>query len=127
LTVKILSDIIIKEVLKMVDRFSEVVLLLDFYGGLLTDKQKLIMSYHYEEDMSLSEISEQLEISRQAVHDILKRSGKTLMEYEKELGLIKRFLLQKEKLMKVRQLLDENAKDVNIKDAVEIINELIDM
>lgn len=111
----------------MVDSFSEIVLLLDFYGGLLTDKQRLIMSYHYEEDMSLSEISEQLEISRQAVHDILKRSEKTLKEYEKELGLIGRFLLQREKLMNIKQILIGNDKNINIKDAVEIIDELIDM
>lgn len=112
----------------MLDKFSEIVMLIDFYGGLLTDKQRMIMSYHFEEDMSLSEISEELDISRQAVHDIIKRSEKALREYENELGLMKRFLMQREKLIKVKNFLSAKDKDSNSIDmAIEIIDQLIDM
>lgn len=111
----------------MVDKFSEIILLLDFYGSLLTEKQRLIMSYHFEEDMSLSEISEQLNISRQAVHDIIKRSEKSLKDYENELKLVGRFMLQKQKLMKIKDLLVNNSNDIEIKNAIELIDELIEM
>lgn len=108
------------------DKLSEIVYMLDFYGGLLTEKQKQIMSYHYEEDMSLSEICEIFDTSRQAVHDIIKRSEKILGDYEKELGLVKRFLITNEKLKVVKNLiLEYNEK--NIEKAIHIIDELIDI
>ncbi|MEF9933648.1 MAG: YlxM family DNA-binding protein [Clostridium sp.] len=110
----------------MVDSFNEVILLLDFYGGLLTDKQRLIMSYHYEEDMSLSEISEELGVSRQAVHDVIKRSEKVLKGYEKELGLVERFNYQKSKMVEIETLLKDN-NDENSFKALGILNELINM
>lgn len=118
----------IKDVLNMIDKFSEIVMLIDFYGGLLTEKQLMIMSYHFEQDMSLSEISEELNISRQAVHDIIKRSEKALRQYENELGLMKRFVKQREEMVKIRSLLtDKNIRCENIDAAVELINQLIDM
>lgn len=110
----------------MVDSFNEVIFLLDFYGGLLTDKQRLIMSYHYEQDMSLSEISEELDISRQAVHDVIKRSEKVLKGYEKELGLVERFNYQKAKLIEVETLLKRNSDENSFK-ALGIIKELINI
>ena len=66
-------------------------LLFDFYGSLLTEKRQEVMSLYYEEDMSLSEISEELGISRPAVHDSLKSSEKKLAEYEKKLGLVEKY------------------------------------
>lgn len=108
------------------DKLSEIVFLLDFYGGLLTEKQRQIMSYHYEEDMSLSEISEILDISRQAVHDLIKRSEKILVDYENELRLVKRYLDQREKLKVVKDLILEY-NETNIKKAIHYINELIDL
>ena len=81
------------------DEISQFALLLDFYGGLLTEKQKTIMSIHYEEDMSLAEIADEFNISRQAAHDIIKRSQKILTDYEKELGIVKKFLIQKDFMM----------------------------
>lgn len=110
----------------MVDSFNEVILLLDFYGGLLTEKQRLIMSYHYEQDMSLSEISELLHISRQAVHDVIKRSEKVLKGYEKELGLVERFDHQKSKMVEIEVLLKQN-NDENSFKALDMIKELINM
>ncbi|MDD2393693.1 MAG: sigma factor-like helix-turn-helix DNA-binding protein [Eubacteriales bacterium] len=68
------------------------VLLLDFYGQLLTDKAYGIADLYLNEDMSLSEISEELGISRQAVHDTLRRAVKALENYEQKLCLVDRFL-----------------------------------
>lgn len=108
------------------EKLLETVLLLDFYGGLLTEKQREIMSCHYEEDMSLGEISEIFNISRQAVHDIIKRSEKILNDYESELKLAKRYLNINEKLKVVKGLLLEY-NETNIKKAIEYIDELIDV
>jgi predicted DNA-binding protein YlxM (UPF0122 family) len=108
------------------DKLSEMGYMLDFYGGLLTEKQKQIMSYHYEEDMSLSEISEIHNISRQAVHDIIKRTEKILFDYENELGLVKIYLKEQDTLKLVKDLLHEY-NEMNIKKAIEYIDELIDV
>jgi len=109
------------------DKLSYIVLLLDFYRNLLTEKQRDIMSRHYEEDMSLAEIAEEYGISRQAVHDIIKRSEKILIDYEKELGLVDRFLKQKQELIKIKELLSKYDENEDIKKSIEILNKLLDI
>ncbi|GFR36510.1 YlxM family DNA-binding protein [Thermobrachium celere] len=109
------------------DKLSYIVLLLDFYRNLLTEKQRDIMSRHYEEDMSLAEIAEEYGISRQAVHDIIKRSEKILIDYENELGLVDRFLKQKQELIKIKELLSKYEGNEDIKKSIEILNKLLDI
>lgn len=111
----------------MIDKISEMSLHLDFYGGLLTEKQRQVMSYYFEEDMSLGEISEELHTSRQAVYDLIKRSEKILKKYEIELGLINRFLLQKEKLMNIKKILINHHLDDDLNNVINLIDEIIEM
>ncbi len=66
-------------------------LLLDFYEVLLTDKARDVLSLYYREDLSLSEIAEELEISRSAVSDQINRSVKSLQEYENKMGLLDKY------------------------------------
>lgn len=62
-----------------------------FYGGLLTEKQRMVLSLHCEEDLSLAEIAQEVGISRQAVHETLARAASRLEELENALGAAKRF------------------------------------
>jgi len=66
-------------------------MLFDFYGSLLTDKQQKIVRSYFYNDLSLSEIADNIGISRQGVYDHLKRSEKSLKEYESELGLLSKY------------------------------------
>lgn len=75
----------------MIEKKIRLGTLFAFYGQLLTEKQQEILRLYYIDDLSLGEISENLGISRQAVYDTLKRSNKLLEEYEKKLGLLKKF------------------------------------
>lgn len=88
-------------------------LLYDFYGELLTDKQKEVYSLFYQNDMSLSEIAEELSISRQAVRDQLKRTEKILLDYEEKLMLVKRFMVNRRSACKIRNLIDRLAEENN--------------
>jgi uncharacterized protein len=110
----------------MYDKIVQIALLFDFYGQLLTEKQIEIIDMYYNDDLSLSEIAEQQDISRQGVYDTLKRAEKTLFEYEDKLGLVNRFLQQKESLSKINTMLDRTLEieenDVGlIKDELENI------
>ena len=62
-----------------------------FYGGMLTAKQRRILSLHCEEDLSLGEIADEVGISRQAVHETLSRAASRLSEMESVLGVAERF------------------------------------
>ena len=66
-------------------------MLLDFYGELLTDKQRECCELHYNEDLSLAEIAEQLGISRQGVWDNIRRADAALAEFEDKTKLASRF------------------------------------
>lgn len=108
------------------DKLNKTSLLIDFYGDLLTDKQKSVMILHYEQDMSFGEISENLNISRQAVYDTLKRSEKLLDNYESKLGLVEKFESQKAKLNELKNIIiNSNMEDMS--KALKIINDLLEI
>ena len=77
---------------------------LDWYGDLLTEKQQDICDLYFKEDLSLSEISENYDISRAAVLDTIKRSQKILEDYEKKLKLIEKYHTRKEIYDKIKEL-----------------------
>ena len=68
----------------------EMTLLLDYYGELLTEKQKTCFDLYYNQDLSLGEIAEEAGISRQGVHDSLARAEAILLDYEQKLGCVAR-------------------------------------
>ena len=109
----------------------EQALLYDFYGELLTSHQKEIYEQFVLEDLSLSEIAEDAGISRQGVHDLVKRCNKTLEGYEEKLHLVEKFLTIKEKVHRINELLErEDAESVReiqlIKDIRQISGEIIE-
>ena len=78
--------------------------LLDYYGEMLTEKQRNIMELYYNEDLSLAEISEHCGITRQAVLDTLKKSGQCLNELETKIGFAKFAGEQREIFNKIGKL-----------------------
>lgn len=88
-----------------VNEILEQALLYDFYGELLTAHQKEVYEQFVLEDLSLSEIAESLGISRQGVHDMVRRCQRTLSGYESKLHLVEKFLAIKEKVEKIDKVL----------------------
>ena len=95
------------------ERIVEQTLLYDFYGELLTERQQQVYESVVLEDYSLSEVAEDLGISRQGVHDMIKRCNKTLEEYEQKLHLVEKFLSVKEKVSKIDDTLAEWEREKN--------------
>ena len=75
----------------MGDKTLMMTMLLDFYGDMLTPKQQSCFSLYYNEDLSLAEIAEQMQISRQGVRDLIVRAEAALTEAEEKIGLVRRF------------------------------------
>lgn len=82
-------------------------MLFDFYGELLTDKQREYFDLHYNEDLSLAEIAEQTGISRQGVWDIIRRAEASLRETEEKTGLVARFTERREAILEIEGSLFE--------------------
>jgi len=103
------------------------VFLKDFYGPLLTQKQQEAMNLYYENDWSLAEVAEHMQITRQAVHDILKRAENALQEYESRLGLAGRFLKTRQRLQEAYDLLEHPSGEDNTSKVLLILREIGDM
>ena len=101
-------------------------LLYDFYGELLTEHQKDIYEQFIVDDLSLSEIAKDAGISRQGVHDLIKRCNKILEDYEAKLHLVERFLSIKEKVHQIDGLLAEAEEDHLIQKIKKISEEIIE-
>ena len=102
------------------DEILRASMLFDFYGELLTDKQKSIFEMFYLNDLSLTEIGQEINISRQAVRDQLKRTEKILSEYEDKLMLLERFYEQKKLVRKIKSIVEDIENSSNL-DSVNII------
>lgn len=78
------------------------VLLLDFYGELLTEKQRSCCDLHWNEDYSLAEIAEQTGLTRQAVWDVLRRAEEKLRRFESKTGIVSRYLARRRQIGEIR-------------------------
>ena len=93
------------------DKILEQSLLYDFYGELLTSHQKEIYEDFVLNDLSLGEIAQVHEISRQGVHDIIRRCNRQLAGYEEKLHLLERFLTTRKKVEEIRQTVRHMVED----------------
>jgi predicted DNA-binding protein YlxM (UPF0122 family) len=97
-------------------------LLYDFYGELLTAHQRKIYEDFVYHDLSLSEIAEEYQISRQAAHDLIRRCDLSLQKYEDKLMLVDRFMRIRGKIADLKQL--ANGKITDHKQLTERVNEI---
>ncbi|WP_101772754.1 YlxM family DNA-binding protein [Peptostreptococcus faecalis] len=117
-----------------IEKMVQIEILYSQYASLLTPKQREIVSMYYEEDYSLGEISQILNISRQSVYDSLKRSENSLKEYESKLGIVEKFknienivdkLAEKLEELSVYFDKDDAENSTQLKVLIEEIRELI--
>lgn len=97
-------------------------MLLECYGSLLTEKQRDIMQLYYYEDLSLSEIAENENITRQGVHDAIKHAEQYLDDFEEKVGFVKKMNSLRESLKNIDQYAEiieyNNSKNIYSKDTI---------
>lgn len=99
--------------------------LLEFYHLLLTKKQDAYIELYYADDLSLGEIAEQYQVSRQAVYDNIKRTEKTLSEYEDKLHLYAEFIARNEKIDELQDYVEEHySQDEHLKKLLDAVRTL---
>ncbi len=107
-------------------------MLFDFYGDLLTDKQKELFDLYYNEDLSLTEIAEHAEISRQGVRDAIIRAETILRDTEDKVGLVRKYSGYEDKLIKIREevsyiaRVNSDLRNYEIAKRTEAITKMID-
>ena len=107
------------------EKIYEQTMLFDFYGELLTEHQRSIYEDAVYNDMSLGEIAQERGISRQGVHDLIKRCDKILQDYESKLHLVERFAKAKTTVGEIERLTRlENAVEQNPEQMIERLVEI---
>ncbi len=112
----------------------ELAMLYDFYGELLSDSAKKVFEGYVLDDMSLSEISEETGVSRQGIHDTVRRTQKKLYEYENKLHLVEKFNNVKNDIARIRKLAidiknrndDQRSLSDNVEEILRLSQELLD-
>ncbi len=99
----------------------EISTLCAFYGGLLTQRQRTALLLHYDEDLSLGEIAEQLGVSRQNIHDLITRSAQKLQRVEEQVGAIASARQTSAQLQQALDLLRAN----HTAEAISLLSETI--
>jgi predicted DNA-binding protein YlxM (UPF0122 family) len=111
----------------MLEDTTRINMLYDFYGNLLTEKQREYVELYYQHDLSLAEIADHGGITRQGVHDLIKRGARTLEKAETRLGLVSRFAKQETALLHLRELLSKDNVPADVKqEALAIVEGLLD-
>lgn len=113
----------------MIEKLLRIGALLDFYGALLTEKQRRCLEMHFLNDLSLSEIADEVGVSRQAVYDIIHRSEQVLEEYELKLGIINRYQSERQDIQRICAELEALPNDIQsmpeIKNALEKLSNIV--
>ena len=99
--------------------------LLDFYGDVLTDRRRDALDFYYNNDMSLSEIAEEMGISRQGVRDIIKKAEEELFFYEEKLGLAKKFESAQKHAEKALAMCESGADAREIESEIRLLLETV--
>ena len=90
-----------------IDDITQASLLYDFYGQLLSKRQREVMELYHEENLTLAEIADEFGISRQVVHDALKNAEKSLNGYEEKLGLVAKFQKSTDAVQQIDIVIDD--------------------
>lgn len=111
----------------MLEKIDRMIMLKDFYGPLLTERQQDVIDCYYENDWSLAEIADNLDISRQAVYDLIRRAEASLESYEERLGFMQRYKVSRRHWQELYDILDSDTitQDDRLK-ALELVKQLKD-
>ena len=113
----------------MADKTLQMTLLFDFFGDLLTDKQREYFDLYYNEDLSLSEIAGNVGITRQGVRDIIVRAEATLLDYEERTGIVARFQQRNADIDRAEEIarsISESATDENLASMAEELTVILE-
>ena len=106
------------------DKHIEISMLVDIYGKLLTKKQYDVIKDYYNNDLSLSEIAENNNISRQGVRDLIKKGENKLFEYEEKLNIMKKTQINEQAIQNVLAELSKISENSSEKKIEKILNEV---
>ena len=110
----------------LLEKTVEIGMLFDYYGKMLTEKQQKIIRLYYYHDLSLGEIAEKIDISRQSVYDHLHRREKLLRDYEDKKKKKKKYRSFKDKLEDILYYIDDEVElDTNSKE--ELCDQIRDL
>lgn len=109
------------------DKNTQINLLYDFYGELLSPRQNEVMMLYYGDDLSLSEIATELSISKQGVHDALKNAANALNKYENKLHLVDKFRETRNSINCIDNKLNELLYIIQDSDILDKLNEIKDI
>ena len=109
----------------MFEKNLKIACLLDFYGEILSERKQAVLSMYYNDDMSLSEIADEVGISRQGVRDLIKKAEDELYFYEMKLGLAERFRRTRRQAEHLMELLKASQTDGEIYRAAEELIESV--
>lgn len=109
----------------MFEKDMKISFLLDFYGEVLSERKRTVLECYYNDDLSLSEIAQDIGISRQGVRDLIKKAEEELHFYEEKLGLAERFRNTQQCAERLLSLLESNGADGELQRAAKELAETV--